>query len=115
MHILIILIGLMGGAAFWWYRVRYLSEAAGEFADAVGRVRGSIRRKQLRKQAELSPLAAIDDPVVAAATLIVAVAVEGVPMTPVRENAILAAISGIASAKKADEAIIYGKWAAFFG
>ncbi|WP_246591937.1 hypothetical protein [Aminobacter anthyllidis] len=112
MHILVIVLGLLGGAAFWWYRVRYLSEVASEVADAVGRVRGSFRRKQLRKQAELSPLAAIDDPVVAAATLISAVAAEGVPMTPLRENAIRAAISGIADAKKADEAVIYGKWAA---
>lgn len=112
MHILVIVLGLLGGAAFWWYRVRYMSEAAGEVVDAVGRVRGSFRRKKLRQQAGLSPLAAIDDPVVAAATLIAAVATEGVPMTPVREEALRAAVSGIADAGKADEAIIYGKWAA---
>lgn len=112
MHILVIVLGLLGGAAFWWYRVRYMSEAAGEVVDAVGRVRGSFRRKKLRQQAGLSPLAAIDDPVVAAATLIAAVASEGVPMTPVREDALNAAIKGIADAGKADEAIIYGTWAA---
>lgn len=112
MHILIVLLGLLGGAAFWWYRVRYLSEAANEVVDAVGRVRGAARRKKLRKQAELSPLAAIDDPVVAAATLITAVVSEGLPMTPVREDAIRVAISGIADSRKIDEAIIYGKWAA---
>ncbi|WP_018430295.1 hypothetical protein [Hoeflea sp. 108] len=112
MHILIILLGLLGGAAFWWYRIRYLSEAASEVADAVGRVRGSVRRKQLRKQAELSPLATIDDPVVAAATLIIAIVTEGMAIAPDRENVIRSAISEIANVGKADEAVIYGKWAA---
>ncbi|MEI5678982.1 MULTISPECIES: hypothetical protein [unclassified Mesorhizobium] len=89
-----------------------MSEAASEVADAVGRVRGSVRRKKLRKQAGLSPLTAIDDPVVAAATLITAVVSEDTPLTPEHETAIREAVSGIADAKKTDEAVIYGKWAA---
>jgi uncharacterized tellurite resistance protein B-like protein len=112
MHILIAAIGLMGAAAFWWYRVKYMSEAASEVADAVGRVRGSVRRKKLRKQAALSPLTAIDDPVVAAATLITAIVSEDTPLTPAHETAIREAVSGITDAKKTDEAVIYGKWAA---
>ncbi|MEO9336274.1 hypothetical protein ABFT80_02390 [Mesorhizobium sp. SB112] len=112
MHILIAVVGLMGAAAFWWYRVKYMSEAANEVVDAVGRVRGSIKRKKLRKQAALSPLTAVDDPILAAATLITAIFSEDTPLTPVRENAIREVISGIADPKKTDEAVIYGKWAA---
>jgi uncharacterized tellurite resistance protein B-like protein len=112
MHILIAVVGLMGAAAFWWYRVKHMSEAANEVVDAVGRVRGSIKRKKLRKQAALSPLTAVDDPILAAATLITAIFSEDAPLTPVRENAIRDAISGIADPKKTDEAVIYGKWAA---
>ena len=36
MHILLAILGIMGAAAFWWYRFKYMSEAAGEGADARG-------------------------------------------------------------------------------
>ncbi|MER9428561.1 hypothetical protein [Mesorhizobium sp. M0408] len=88
MHILIAAIGLLGAAGFWWYRLKIMNDAAREVADVVGRVQGNVRRKKLRKQAALSPLTAIDDPVVAAATLITAIVSENGPMLPQREAAI---------------------------
>ncbi|TIS30185.1 MAG: hypothetical protein E5W95_36180, partial [Mesorhizobium sp.] len=75
----------LGAAAFWWYRMKAMNDAAREVADVVGRVQGKIRRKRLRKQAALSPLTAIDDPVVAAATLITAIIAENGPVLPQRE------------------------------
>ncbi|TKB31169.1 MAG: hypothetical protein E5W69_02250, partial [Mesorhizobium sp.] len=93
MHILIAAIGLLGAAAFWWYRLKTMNDAAREVADVVGRVQGNIRRKKLRKQAALSPLTAIDDPVVAAATLITAIISEHGPVLPQREAAIRSVIS----------------------
>ncbi|TGV63064.1 hypothetical protein EN803_36295, partial [Mesorhizobium sp. M2D.F.Ca.ET.160.01.1.1] len=73
----------------------------------------NIRRKKLRKQAALSPLTAIDDPVVAAATLITAIVAEQGPVLPQREAVIREVISQIASSqKKTDEAVVYAKWAA---
>ncbi|RUV66668.1 MAG: hypothetical protein EOR30_09620 [Mesorhizobium sp.] len=112
MHILIAAIGLLGAAAFWWYRMKAMNDAAREVADVVGRVQGNIRRKRLRKQAALSPLTAIDDPVVAAATLITAIVSENGPVLPQREAAIRLMISEIADDKKTDEAVVYAKWAA---
>ncbi|MER9598993.1 MULTISPECIES: hypothetical protein [unclassified Mesorhizobium] len=112
MHILIAAIGLLGAAAFWWYRLKIMNDAAREVADVVGRVQGNVRRKKLRKQAALSPLTAIDDPVVAAATLITAIVSENGPMLPQREAAIRSVISEIADKKQTDEAVIYAKWAA---
>lgn len=38
MHILIAAIGLLGAAAFWWYRLKIMNDAAREVADVVGRV-----------------------------------------------------------------------------
>ena len=58
MHILLAVLGIMGAAAFWWYRIKYMSEAAGEVADTVGRVRGKMRRDKLRKKAAVAPVAA---------------------------------------------------------
>lgn len=113
MPFLIAIFGLLGAAAIWWYRLKYMGEAAREVADAVGRVQGNMRRKKLRKQAALSPLTAIDDPVVAAATLITAIVSEQGPVLPQREAAIRDVISEISdSPKKTDEAVVYAKWAA---
>ncbi|CDX42008.1 conserved hypothetical protein [Mesorhizobium sp. ORS 3359] len=113
MPILIAILGLLGAAAIWWYRLKYMSDAAREVADVVGRVQGNLRRKKLRNQAALSPLTAIDDPVVAAATLITAIVAEQGPVLPKREAVIRDVIAQIAEGpKKADEAVVYAKWAA---
>ena len=100
MPFLIALLGVLGAAAFWWYRMKAMNDAAREVADVVGRVQGNIRRKKLRKQAALSPLTAIDDPVVAAATLITALAAEHGPILPKRETVIREVISQIADNQK---------------
>ncbi|UCI30674.1 hypothetical protein [Mesorhizobium sp. B4-1-4] len=112
MPFLIAILGVLGAAALWYYRMKAMNDAAREVADVVGRVQGNIRRKKLRKQAALSPLTAIDDPVVAAATLITSIVSENGPVLPQREAVIREVISGIADKKKADEAVIYAKWAA---
>lgn len=112
MPFLLAMLGLLGVAAIWWYRLKAMNEAASEVADVIGRVQGNIRRKKLRKQAALSPLTAIDDPVVAAATLITAIVSENGPVLPQREAAIRLMISEIADDKKTDEAVVYAKWAA---
>lgn len=112
MHIVIAVIGLLGAAAFWWYRLKIMNDAAGEVVDAVGRVRGTMRRKKIRRQNELSPLTAIDDPVVAAATLITSIMSDDVVMKPTREDALRKEIDTIAADGKADEALVYAKWAA---
>ncbi|MER8631918.1 MAG: hypothetical protein E5Y12_29785 [Mesorhizobium sp.] len=112
MPFLIAVLGVLGAAALWWYRMKAMNEAARDVADVIGRVQGSVRRKKLRKQAALSPLTAIDDPVVAAATLITAIVSENGPVLPQREAVIRSVISEIADKKKTDEAVIYAKWAA---
>ncbi|WP_245478256.1 MULTISPECIES: hypothetical protein [unclassified Mesorhizobium] len=113
MPFLLAILGVLGAAAFWWYRMKAMNEAAREVADVVGRVQGNIRRKKLRKQAALSPLTAIDNPVVAAATLITAIVSEQGPILPQREAVIREVISGISDGqKKTDEAVVYAKWAA---
>jgi uncharacterized tellurite resistance protein B-like protein len=112
MHIVLAALGLLGAAAFWWYRVKIMSEAANDAVDAIGRVRGSLRRSKLRKQSALSPLTAIDDPVIAAATLITAIVSEDVPLTPQIEKGVRSVIGEIADDKATEQAVIYAKWAA---
>lgn len=111
MHIVIGLFGLIMFAAIWWYRIKYMSEAVGEAADAVGRIQGKFRRNKLRKKAALAPIIAIDDPVTAAATILAAIASEDSVLSPDLETQIRTQLEIIANGPKLDEALVYAKWA----
>lgn len=111
MHILIGFLGVVAAMAIWWWRLKYLGEAATEAIDTVSRVRGNYRRKKLRQQAELSPIVAIDDPVVAAATILVAIHGEDHALLPIQEEAIHDTLAEIAASEVLEEALIYAKWA----
>ena len=111
MHIVLAVVGLIGAAAFWWYRLKFMSEAANEAVDAVGRVQSHFRRGKLRKKSALAPISAIDDPVIAAATIMAAIAAEDSVLSPDLEAGVRSQLLIIESAEKVDEAIIYANWA----
>lgn len=112
MHIVVIILGLLAAAGVWYYRFRMMSEATNEVVDKVGRVQGYFRRQKLRKKAAIAPVAAIDDPVVAAATVMMAIGSEDVVVSDAIEARIRDAIAPIAASKeKAVEAVTYAKWA----
>ena len=111
MHIVLAVVGLIGAAAFWWYRLKYMSDAANEAVDAVGRVQGHFRRGKLRKKSALAPISAIDDPVIAAATIMAAIAAEDTVLSPDLEAGVRQQLLTIEDADKVEEAIIYANWA----
>ena len=111
MHIVLAIIGLIGAGAFWWYRIKYMSEAVGEAADAVGRVQGHFRRNKLRKKSALAPISAIDDPVIAAATIMTAIVSEDTVLSPDLEAGVRGQLAAIVSGEKLEEAMIYATWA----
>jgi hypothetical protein len=112
MHIVLAIVGLIGAGAFWWYRIKYMSEAVGEAADAAGRVQGHFRRNKLRKKSALAPISSIDAPIVAAATIMVAIAAEDSVFSPDLEKGVREQLLTIESEGKVDEAIHYANWAA---
>lgn len=112
MHIALLVLSALAGLGFWWIRLRAAGQAASEVVDAVGRARGAMRRRKIRRQAELSPVAAIDDPVIAAATLLAALADAWGTPGEAQERAILSEIGALTSHARAQEATLYGKWAA---
>jgi hypothetical protein len=111
MHILLGLFGLIAFAAIWWYRIKFMSEAAGEAADAIGRVQSKIRRDKMRKKSAVAPITVIDDPLTAAATIMVAIASEDSVFSPDVEQSVRGQLEKIETGKKLDEAIVYAKWA----
>lgn len=112
MHIALLVLSALAGLSFWWIRLRAAGQAANEVVDAVGRARGAMRRRTIRRQAELSPITAIDDPVIAAATLIAALAGAQGSLSEPREGAIRREIGALTSHARAEEATLYAKWAA---
>ncbi|ATU93990.1 hypothetical protein [Phyllobacterium zundukense] len=111
MHIVLAILGILGGGLFWWYRLKVLGDAASDAIDSAGRVRGYFRRRKIRLQAEHSPLTAIEDPVLAAATVIFAIIAEDILITEGHFDAVRSVLIDISNPRKADEAMIYAKWA----
>jgi hypothetical protein len=111
-HIVGLVLALIGGAAFWYWRFKLLREAGSEVADMVGRVRGAHRMRKFKKRAEASPLASIADPAMAAAVFLHALANENDESLPQAEPEIRRQIGAIVPAAELDEVISYARWAA---
>jgi len=109
MHILLMLVGVLAGAAFWYYRLKTVGKAGAEVLDHVGRARGKYRRNQRRKLAAQSPVAAIDSPVIAASTLLYTL-MEAHPTTQAQDDEVVRLLSDKASAAEIEEAVVYAKW-----
>ena len=112
MHMVLFVLSAVAGIGFWWVRLRAAGTAASEVVNAVGRLRGAARRKKIRRQAQLSPVTAIDDVVVAAATLLTAIAAERGMLSQMHERTISREIGRLTTRSKAEEATLYAKWAA---
>lgn len=113
MHIVISVLGLLGAGLFWWYRLNAAGAAVRDIADMAGRARGAAKRRSFRNRAAESPFAAIDDPVIGAATVIIAMAEEQGAFDAEAERRLREALKPVAqNPALVDEAVIYGKWAA---
>jgi hypothetical protein len=112
MHIVAIVGAIIAGIGIWYWRFRMLKEAGQDAADVVGRVRGAYRMRRFKKQVEGSTLNAIDDPAMAAAVFLYALAGDH-PLTAERSrDAIKAHIAAIVPANELDEVLAYAAWAA---
>lgn len=110
MHNLILIIGVLSALAVWWFRLRMIGRAAGDVGQVAGRMRAGLRRRSARRRAADESLAGIEDPVTGAATVLVAMAADEIPLTPRDEKAIRSALLAVATPEEADGALEYGKW-----
>jgi|GEM_PF-5823854 len=88
MHILIALVGILGVAAVWYWRLKAIKETTDDVSDMAGRAWGKWKRYKFRKKAEAAPVEAVDDPVAASVIMMMAVAAEERPLTQTVETAI---------------------------
>jgi len=112
MAFVLAIISILATASFWWWRMKAIRNAASDVVDLAGRVKGEYKRKKFRRAAASSPITAINDPVIAAATLLCEIATTDIPNIGAQEQVIIRQqICQITDEKSADEAVIYGAWA----
>jgi uncharacterized tellurite resistance protein B-like protein len=106
------ILAILGGAAFWWWRLKMIGDAANDVSDVAGRAWGKYKRHKFRKKVEDSPLQTVDDPATAAVVMMYAMAKEAGPITGAVDAAIRSEVSDTMKIGDADELITFGKWAA---
>ncbi len=114
MHIILGLLTLIGVIALWVWRARMAGEASREVVDASEDVQAAFRRYGYRRQAGKHPAENLDDPRLAAAGMMAAIArLEG-DMSTERMNAIRVECraSFRLGDKEADEIAAFGRWLA---
>lgn len=112
MPVLLAILGALGAAAFWYYRMRDVGNAAGEVIDAAQRARGAYRRKRFRKKAESSPIEAVTDPAAAAVAMLISLANERGSLSTAAEEAIKAEMRHVMRLAAVDEIFTFSKWVA---
>jgi uncharacterized tellurite resistance protein B-like protein len=110
MHILLALVGLLGGIAFWWWRIKMVKEAADDMADTAGRAWGKYKRTKFRRKAEASPIEAVEDPAAAAVIMMLATAKEGGDLSPQSETAAKREITDTMGIADPTELLVFAKW-----
>lgn len=111
MHILAAILGFIGIAFFWWYRLRDVGKVAGEVVNQAGIARGKFKRKAHLKKANMSPITAIDNPLIAAATLMFSTQSEEFVLGDHDEEVIAELLLTLADKEDVEEAIVYARWA----
>ena len=112
MHVLLGLVAILSGAAFWWWRMKAVGEAANEVTDAAGRAIGKYKRYKFRKKVEDSPMEAVDDPLAAAVVMMMTLARERGPLLEATENAIKHELQSVMGVADPSEVMVFGKWVA---
>ena len=74
MPVIVGLLAILGGAAFWYWRLQQARDAAETLAEAAQEVRLAARRFGFRRKVNVHPAESIDDPRLAALSIVTAMA-----------------------------------------
>lgn len=114
MHILLGLVGLISAAIFWYWRAKQAREAAGDLVGAANDVRLAAKRFAYHRRTNVHPADAVDDPRLAAAGIVAAIASMDGPLTQseITEMTVEARRVFNADAAEADDITAFGRWIA---
>lgn len=110
MHILLLIVSAVGGAAFWFYRIKMMGTAARDAAGAAHSAKGAITRRRRAARSDFAPITAIDTPPVAAATWL-RLRMDLIEWEE-RRAEVSAFLARAAGPVAAEEALVYAEWAA---
>lgn len=112
MPVLMFIVAALAGAAFWWWRIKAIGEAASEASNIAGRAWGKYKRRKFLGKVNDSPLAVIDDPASAAAILLYAMANEHGAIGPDIEELIRNEVVSTIAPQDVTELLTFSKWTA---
>ncbi len=110
MPILIAVLAFVGGAFFWYYRIRDASQGAREIIDLAERARGKYARWRFKGRADESLFATVDDPAVAATAFMVSLMACERRLDKTTEAAIRHEIRAVVDPKMLDELYVFSAW-----
>ncbi len=114
MQILAALIGLIGVIAIWQWRVRAARDAGNQIAEGVHDIRLAVRRLMHEKKYNRHPVDSVEDPRLAAAGVIVAVATMDAPISQREIEALRKAARETfeVTDREALDIVSFGRWIA---
>lgn len=114
MPYLIALLGILGAIGVWWWRLRMAKQALGAAVDAAKDVRLAARRFGFKRKTDVHPAESVEDPRLAAAGVIAAVAEMDGPLSRAELDTLMLECRRVFEVK-ADEAmdmVSFGRWIA---
>lgn len=114
MHILLGLIAIVGVIALWIWRARAAAEVASDVVDAASDAQSALRRYGYRRKAGEHPADGVDDPRLAAAGVMAAIARMDGDLTADQINALRVECRATfrVDQREADDMAAYGRWIA---
>jgi hypothetical protein len=113
MPIVTLIISILAGAGFWWWRAQRARDAASTLFDIAGHARGAYNRSRFRSKAGASVLAGVEDAGTAAATLLYSLAALKRPLNLADEDKIDQMLETVCrlGRKEREDAMAFAGWA----
>jgi hypothetical protein len=114
MAVIGLVLAIMGGIAFWWWRIQMMRGAAESVIDVAGKAKGIISRARFKHRAGTSVLAGVDSPGMAAATLVYSIMSLKRPVGLTDEDKIDAMLESVCRMpdKEREDSMAFAAWAA---
>lgn len=114
MHILLGVLGVLSAVALWYWRMKAARDAAGEVANAANDVRLAIRRFGYMRKHKTHPADCVDDPRLAAAGIVAAIAGMDAPLSQAEIDRLTAEAGAVfdTEPREAVDIVAFGRWIA---
>lgn len=112
MPFVLFLLAVVSGAAIWYYRARAAAEMSSDLLDAASDVRQAAARFLYKRKYDIHPVEAMDDPRLAGAGIVYAVANLSGPVTAEQLRTMNLQFQSVFGAAKeeTDDMVIFARW-----